>query len=130
MSNFKSFLEEQMKSEEFRREYEALASEYELVLRGDVDPRNLCYPIKMDGTEYNDYERGYNDGVIAAYWLTRNARKMEAEPVVHAHRELSVEEGYGVTYTDLVCSRCKTLCSPSWKRCPVCEAKFDEEVAE
>lgn len=26
------------------------------------------------------------------------------------------------------CSECKTLGSPHWKRCPVCEAKMDLEV--
>ena len=26
------------------------------------------------------------------------------------------------------CSECKTIGSPAWKRCPVCEAKMDEEV--
>lgn len=26
------------------------------------------------------------------------------------------------------CSECKTIGSPQWKRCPVCEAKMDEEV--
>lgn len=26
------------------------------------------------------------------------------------------------------CSECKTIGSPVWKRCPVCEAKMDEEV--
>lgn len=26
------------------------------------------------------------------------------------------------------CSKCETLGSPQWKRCPVCEAKMDEEV--
>ena len=26
------------------------------------------------------------------------------------------------------CSECKTIGSPEWKRCPVCEAKMDEEV--
>lgn len=25
------------------------------------------------------------------------------------------------------CSECKTIGSPAWKRCPVCEAKMDEE---
>ena len=25
------------------------------------------------------------------------------------------------------CSECKTIGSPTWKRCPVCEAKMDEE---
>ena len=25
------------------------------------------------------------------------------------------------------CSECKTIGSPQWKRCPVCEAKMDEE---
>ena len=26
------------------------------------------------------------------------------------------------------CSECKTIGSPAWKRCPVCETKMDEEV--
>lgn len=26
------------------------------------------------------------------------------------------------------CSECKTIGNPDWKRCPVCEAKMDEEV--
>lgn len=26
------------------------------------------------------------------------------------------------------CSECKTIGSPAWKRCPVCEAKMDLEV--
>ena len=26
------------------------------------------------------------------------------------------------------CSECKTIGSPAWKRCPVCEAKMNEEV--
>lgn len=26
------------------------------------------------------------------------------------------------------CSECKTIGNPAWKRCPVCEAKMNEEV--
>ena len=26
------------------------------------------------------------------------------------------------------CSECKTIGSPAWKRCPVCEAKMNEEA--
>ena len=28
------------------------------------------------------------------------------------------------------CSECKTIGSPQWKRCPVCEAKMDEEAQQ
>ena len=28
------------------------------------------------------------------------------------------------------CSECKTIGSPAWKRCPVCEAKMDEEAQQ
>lgn len=28
------------------------------------------------------------------------------------------------------CSECKTIGSPVWKRCPVCEAKMDEEAQQ
>lgn len=126
------FLKEQMKSEEFRREFEALEPDCELVLRGDVDPRNLCYLIDIDGREFNDYQRGYNDGVIAAYWLTRKARKMEAEPVVHAHW-IPVEGGgfrdRVVTISE--CSNCGGqvshhgyACPDKW--CKHCGAHMDE----
>lgn len=124
MSNFDDFLKEQLKSEEFRREYEALEPDYELVLRGDVDPRNLCYLIHVDGTEYNDYERGYNDGVIAAYELTRQARKIEAEPIVHAHWEPTEILGM------VQCSKCgfPDIQHEFRLRCSHCGARMDEKV--
>lgn len=132
MSDFESFLEEQMKSEEFRREFEALPPDYELVLRGDVDPRNLANPRRLNGVPYTDYERGYNDGVIAAYWLTRSAKAVSAEPVVHAHWVMRGGRRY--------CSACGTMGCVTrdrddfWytvgtKRCPECGAHMDEEVA-
>ena len=133
MSNFDDFLKEQLKSEEFRREYEALEPDYELVLRGDVDPRNLCYLIHVDGTEYNDYERGYNDGVIAAYWLTRSARKIEAEPVIHAHWEF-YEDASGEWWDK--CSGCGGKIPNEGgyccdlPRCPYCGAHMDEVMSD
>lgn len=128
MSEFDKFLEEQMKSEEFRREYEALEPDYELVLRGDVDPRNLAFPIKMDGTEYSDYERGYNDGVIAAYWLTRQASKIEAKPVVHARWEWRDLIGDGCSLM-LCCSNCLGTrgARETAEFCSECGAKMDLE---
>ena len=51
---------------------------------------------------------------------------IDAEPVKH-----------GVWLPQIVlgtkawdCSECKTLGSPHWKRCPVCEAKMDGERKE
>ena len=42
-----------------------------------------------------------------------------------------VKRGLWLTQIDLGtrvldCSECKTIGSPAWKRCPVCEAKMDE----
>ena len=35
-----------------------------------------------------------------------------------------------IPFSELIvfCSECKTIGSPVWKRCPVCEAKMDLEV--
>lgn len=138
MSDFKSFLEEQMKSEEFRREYEALAPDYELVLRGDVDPRNLANPRRLNGEPYTDYERGYNDGVIAAYWLTRSAKAVEAEPVVHAHwvseivKKCDWKGRKRDYYQPYSCPVCHTpdLRKGESKYCSECGAKMDKEIED
>lgn len=48
----------------------------------------------------------------------------EYAPVKHGrwvHKILLGEQAW-------FCSECKTIGSPQWKRCPVCEAKMDEEV--
>lgn len=99
----------------------------DLIRRDDVDPRNLANPRKLDGVPYTDYERGYNDGVIDAYWLTRNAKAVEAEPVVHAHWERFKHPSgtHGIR-----CSHCKTVNGRKSKRCPECGAHMDEEVAD
>lgn len=46
-----------------------------------------------------------------------DAPVIEAEPVKHG-RWLQPKSG------ECFCSECKTLGSPQWKRCPVCEAKM------
>lgn len=97
----------------------------DLIRRGDVDPRNLANPRKLNGVPYTDYERGYNDGIIDAYWLTHNAKAVEAEPVVHAHWECECEPY-------CFCSNChhKFSLFDRVPRCPNCGAHMDEEVAE
>lgn len=110
----------------------------DLICRGDVDPRNLANPRRLDGVPYTDYERGYNDGIIDAYWLTHNAKAIEAEPVFHARWKLrgglfrcthcdakalwsknGGTHGYSHEYEQVVA-----------KRCHVCGAHMDEEVAD
>lgn len=96
----------------------------DLIRRGDVDPRNLANPRKLNGVPYTDYERGYNDGIIDAYWLTHNAKAVEAEPVVHAHWiEHDDELGLSVE-----CSACHIETCGESPRCPVCGAHMDEEA--
>ena len=72
---------------------------------------------------------GINKGLNTALSLARNpdaCPTIDAEPVKH-----------GVWLPQIVlgtkawdCSECKTLGSPHWKRCPVCEAKMDGERKE
>lgn len=58
--------------------------------------------------------------------ILREAPTIEAEPVKHGRwlpQILLGARAWG-------CSECKTIGSPAWKRCPVCEAKMDEEEKE
>ena len=44
------------------------------------------------------------------------------EQLVRQGEWLEIGSGYART---VCCSECKTLGSPQWKRCPICEAKMD-----
>lgn len=58
--------------------------------------------------------------------ILREAPTIEAEPVKHGRWIPQIIAGEKTWY----CSECKTIGSPVWKRCPVCEAKMDLEVVE
>lgn len=53
--------------------------------------------------------------------IVQNAPTIEAEPVVHG-RWIPHNKGQN---NWCECSKCNTVGSPFWKRCPVCEAKMD-----
>lgn len=62
-----------------------------------------------------------NDPVCgSAMWIVE-APTIEAEPVVHG-RWIPHNKGQN---NWCECSKCNTVGSPFWKRCPVCEAKMD-----
>lgn len=61
----------------------------------------------------NGYEKGYEDG-------KRDAVKHGRWKRIGGIGKLS-----GKRVWEYVCSECKTLGSPQWKCCPVCEAKMD-----
>ena len=69
---------------------------------------------------------GHLDKSIAFETLVSDLRGLkaaDAEPVKRGrwvHKILLGEQAW-------FCSECKTIGSPQWKRCPVCEAKMDEE---
>ena len=44
-----------------------------LIREADADPRNLAYPIHIDGSDYTPYERGYNDGIISSWGVLSGA---------------------------------------------------------
>lgn len=92
----------------------------DLIRRDDVDPRNLANPRKLNGVPYTDYERGYNDGIIDAYWLTRGAKAVEAEPVVHARWEFEHIQQIAPN-----CSNCGMQSIMAYPNCPYCRAKME-----
>lgn len=100
----------------------------DLIRRDDVDPRNLANPRKLNGVPYTDYERGYNDGIIDAYWVIQRAKAVEAEPVVHAHWVPAPDIG-DCCYR---CSNCGRIIDKYYEDdydyCAKCGAHMDEEV--
>ena len=54
----------------------------------------------------------------------KGMKAADVEPVRHGRWLPQIALGTRVW----VCSECKTIGSPAWKRCPVCEAKMDEEA--
>ena len=68
---------------------------------------------------------GHLDKPIPFETLVSDLRGMKAadvEPVRHGRWLPQIVLGTRVWD----CSECKTIGSPQWKRCPVCEAKMDE----
>ena len=75
------------------------------------DGRGLCRVIMED--DFKKAIKKMPKGIIA-----------DVEPVRHGRWLPQIVLGTRVWG----CSECKTIGSPQWKRCPVCEAKMDEEV--
>ena len=65
-------------------------------------------------------------GIDHAVAVINEAPTIDAEPVKHGQWLPQILLGERVWD----CSECKTLGSPHWKRCPVCEAKMDGERKE
>ena len=64
------------------------------------------------------------DAISRATKALESLPAADVEPVKHGrwvHKILFGEQTW-------FCSECKTIGSPQWKRCPVCEAKMDEEA--
>lgn len=71
-------------------------------------------------------KEAFKESPVVMGMLLRWIRKqptIEAEPVKHGRWLPQILLGQRVWD----CSECKTLGSPQWKRCPVCEAKMDAE---
>ena len=54
----------------------------------------------------------------------KGMKSADVEPVKRGRRLPQII--LGTRFWD--CSECKTIGNPAWKRCPVCEARMDEEV--
>ena len=71
----------------------------------------------------SSYGEGFDRGLDRAQRAILDAPAADVEPVKRGrwvHKILLGEQAW-------FCSECKTIGSPVWKRCPVCEAKMDEE---
>ena len=68
--------------------------------------------------------RAARDAISRAIKVLESLPAADVEPARHGrwvHKILLGEQTW-------FCSECKTIGSPAWKRCPVCEAKMIEEV--
>ena len=71
--------------------------------------------------EDNVFSQGIFCGASYAIDVVKMAPTIDAEPVKHGVWLPQILLGEKVWD----CSECKTLGSPHWKRCPVCEAKME-----
>ena len=64
------------------------------------------------------------DAISRATKVLESLPAADVEPVRHGRWLPQIV--FGTRVWD--CSECKTIGSPTWKRCPVCEAKMNEEA--
>lgn len=77
-------------------------------------------------TYWNEGSGGYYLAEDALDYSIKTAPTADVEEVRHGQWLPQIVSG--VKAWD--CSECKTLGSPHWKRCPICEAKMDGGKAE
>ena len=70
--------------------------------------------------------RAARDAISRATKALESLPAADVEPVKHGRWLPQILLGTRVWD----CSECKTIGSPAWKRCPVCEAKMDEEAQQ
>lgn len=93
-----------------------------------IDVEKAEYPylsMSMFGINSKDCKI-YNEGVKATEDMIQALPTADVEEVRHGRWMPQILLGQRVWD----CSECKTLGSPQWKRCPVCEAKMDGGKAE
>ena len=84
----------------------------------------------MIGTDDYIKREALRDALYDADAITMNGVKIlnqfpssDVEPVRHGRWIHKIALGGYVWF----CSECESIGSPAWKRCPMCEAKMDEE---
>ena len=70
--------------------------------------------------------RAVRDAISRATKALESLPAADVEPVKHGRWLPQILLGTRVWD----CSECKTIGSPAWKRCPVCEAKMKEEAQQ
>lgn len=79
------------------------------------------FPIRID---HYDKEHGNESFVYGVETVLEYAEHLPTADVEEVkHGQWLPQIVCGVKVWD--CSECKTLGSPDWKRCPICEAKMD-----
>ena len=76
--------------------------------------------LMAENGEYDHYTSGFDEAVT----MVENFPAADVEPVKRGRWLPQILLGTRVWD----CSECKTIGNPAWKRCPMCEAKMDEEV--
>ena len=83
-----------------------------------IDAEKLCKGLReMASVQYPDKQ----NTILGVISTIENTPTADVEEVRHG--EWRIKKLCGESICE--CSECKTLGSPMWKRCPVCEAKMD-----
>ena len=103
-----------------------MANEKRLIDANELSLKIIATKFNL-GSAQSDWQKGYIDGLMAAFCLIKDAPTVDAVEVVHGrwifkHDPITDPKGY---FIRIVCSKCNLHTGQKSNYCPQCGAKMD-----